>query len=820
MINKSVLYSIALSIGSSENFKKSIEIFVTSLVKNQIAPQANFWIQKASILPSLDGIAGHAELYASYPELEKKASSFNANRLFDKLSDKGFIAEPTSELFPIIDQQTKTKHFLLSLGNAGFIELIFDKSTKGVFGLGSLFDKNDYNELSPVLDKFMNQLRRDAAIYERTLQREKSRESRSALGNLLIRKNFQRRIVATLSHEFRNPLNIIMGYLDLLSETKLSKEQKEYLEIVTDTSQSLYYTVKKVFQFTNLTLDQSVFDTESFNLFQLFNRIEKIMAYMGTKKKISLRFDIDQKLNNWLLGDESKLSDILICLIDNAFKFTSLGEIVVRTKLLSDTPTHVAIQFEVTDTGIGIDSVHHEQIFRFFGQEDDSITRNYGGLGLGLSIANEYVRRMGGTLDLRSEKGKGTSVIFDISFEKDLHWYGSIRQSVTKINKDQTRSIKVLLVDDDAYQRDMGVKILKDWDLHIAENGWEAIKFLEQNTDTQVILMDIRMPILDGISATRIIRKELNSKALVIAVSGEVQDTTIEECMAAGMDCFVPKPYDKEHLIQLIVGKLKQPDLVLKVEQDPNINRKLVGLKALVVEDNDMIQLLIARHMKDAGCSYIITSDGKSALELFEKGNFDFVLLDLYLPDIDGFELVSLMHSTGKDACFIAYSGDDSADTRKAIENARMDGMILKNHRKSDELALNINHLIERKKSRIADSKEESGSTYNLDSVRNIIGDSEEDLIDILQSFVNYSNQMITSLESCRISNDQDGIKRIAHTLKSSAKQFLMNETANKLDKLENEIANLDSDFVNSLISDVISEFTIALEDMKGKYKI
>ncbi|MFZ4463938.1 MAG: response regulator [Bacteroidales bacterium] len=819
MINHSILYSLAMAIGSEKGMNENALNFCKSFVDNKLATSTIVWINKSLLLPSSDAPIGQLEVLSSFPDDQPVGAPFISNVLLDLLMDKGFIENPDSSEFAS-KSESRNNIFLIGLGNAGFIELQIMKSNKTLFSSASTFNKTDISDLSAILDKFTKQLRWDASNYDKALQRVRARESRSALGNLMMKKEFQKRIVATLSHEFRNPLNILLGYLDLLSDSPLTKEQNEYLEIIKDTSQSLYYTVKKVFQFTNLTLDQSVFDSESFNLFQLFNSLEKLMAHMATKKKINIRFDIDQKLNNWLLGDESKLNDILINLIDNAYKFTSYGEIVVRTKLLTDTPTHVAIQFEVTDTGIGIDTIHHQQIFRFFGQEDDSITRNYGGLGLGLSIANEYVKHMGGTLDLRSDKGKGTSVIFNISFEKDLKRHGSIRQSITGINEDQTRSIKVLLVDDDAYQRDMGVKILKNWNLHIAENGKEAIKFLEQNTDTQVVLMDIRMPVLDGISATRIIRKELNSKALVIAVSGEVQDTTIEECMAAGMDCFVPKPYDKEYLIQTIVGKLQQPDLVIKVEQAPISNTKLVGLKALVVEDNDMIQLLTAKHMKDAGCSYIIASDGQSALELFEKGSFDFVLLDLYLPDIDGFELAKLMQATGKDACFIAYSGDNSVDTRKACESAMMDGMILKNYKKTDELALNINNLIENKKSRIANAKGTTASIYSIDSVKIIIGDSEEDLIDILKLFVKYSKQMIENLESFRIINDQDGIKRVAHTLKSSAKQFFMNETANKLEKLEYEIANLDSDVVNSLISDVISEFSIAVEDMRDKYKI
>ncbi len=815
MINKSALYSIALSIGSSDDFKKSIEIFISSLVKNQLAPHVNFWIQKVAVLPSLEAITGHAELFVSFPEQEKIINSFNANRLFDKLADEGFIAEPSFELFPVIDQNAKTKHFLLSLGNAGFIELIFDKSSKGVFGFNSLFSKNDYLEFSPVLDKFANQLRRDAAVYDRTLQREKNKGSRSALGNLLIRKDFQRRIVATLSHEFRNPLNIVMGYLDLLSETKLSKEQKEYLEIITDTSQGLYYTVKKVFQFTNLTLDQNVFDTTSFNLIQLFDQLEKLMAHQVAKKRLSLNFSVDNQLKSWLLGDVSKLSDVLIYLLDNAIKFTAKGEVYVHVKVLADTNDTVALQFEVTDTGKGIEEKHFDQIFEFFGQEDDSITRHYGGLGLGLSIANEFITRMGGAFELFSKKEEGTKVVFRIPFRKDRHKKDLIWNTRLEIDEKLTAGIKVLLVDDDPYQRDMGSKILKRWNLSIAENGYDAIQFLRENTDTQIVLMDIRMPVLDGISATRIIREELKSKAIIVAVSGEVQETTIEECLNAGMDAFVPKPYDKDNLIQTIIEKLKRPELVARdKELIKPIN--LSGLKALIVEDNKMIQLLTVRHMKDAACKYDIAHDGESALEFFSSNTYDFVLLDLYLPDIEGFELALKMREINKNSCIIAYSADDSDETREACKKALINGLILKNYQKTDELVVSIHQMMEESGLKSDTSDPLSEQAYDLTILRKMIGDNPDDLKDIIQSFVSYSTQMMGTLESAIQNEDRVSLRKIAHSMKSSARQFQMITAADLLERIEYENEKLELDQLRVMVSQVVSIFKDVINHMRS----
>ncbi len=814
MINKAILYSISLSIGSSEDFKRSTELFIASLVSNQVAPNVNLWLQKAAIFTSTEEKADDVELFVSFSKIQYKYNKFNASKLLNHLSDEGFLAEPSLDLFPVVDPENKTKHFLLSLGNAGFIELIFDKRSKGVFGLGSVFSKNDYIELSPVLDKFVHQLRRDAVVNNHALQREKRKEGRSAFGKLLLEKDFQRKVVATLSHEFRNPLNIIMGYLDLLAETKLNKEQKEYLEIITDSSHGLYYTVKKVFQFTNLTLDQNIYDTTSFNLFQLFDQLKKLMEHNVAKKRLKINFSVDNHLNSWLLGDVSKLSDVIIYLLDNAIKFTSKGEVGVEVKVLADTNDTVTLQFEVTDTGKGIEEQHYDQVFDFFGQEDDSITRNYGGLGLGLSIAKEFVTSMGGSLELISAKDQGTKVVLRLPFRKDRHRKNLIWDKHLETNEKLTSNIKVLLVDDDPYQRDMGSKMLKGWNLHVAENGQEAILFLRKNADTQIILMDIRMPVMDGISATRIIRQELKNDAFIIALSGEVQETTIEECLNAGMDAFMPKPYNKENLIQTIIDKLKRPELVFH-ENEALKPADLSGLKALIVEDNKLMQLLAARHMKDAACSFVIAQDGKSALESFSNSSFDFVLLDLYLPDIDGFELARKMIEIEKNTCIIAYSGDDSYETREACKKAGIDGLILKNYQKTNELVSNILRIIDESQINKQMSHAEIKQNYDLTILRNIIGNNPEDMKDMLQSFITYSSQMIEGMDTAANEGDRSSLRKIAHSMKSSARQFQMSETADLLERIEYESETLEQNQILIMTAKVVNIFKQSMQHMK-----
>ena len=818
MIQKTQLYVLSLVIAETEDMVGNIQVFLKSMVEEGIADQARIWLNLPSLLPSSMANKGSLlELYDAWPVMSEKPKTHTTPGILDLLSDEGFLADPSETILPWVEPLPKAKRFLLSLGGAGLIEIISQRSTKSFLGFQPDFSKTDYQALVPVLDKFTIQLRRDARRLDKKMLREGNATNKSAIGNLLVKKDFQRRIVATLSHELRNPLNIILGYLNLLSETKLSKDQQEKLEIINDTSQGLYNTVKKVFQFTNLLLDQHVTDTASFNIVQVFDYLEKRTAHLANKKRLQLSFEIGDGLAVWLLGDVAKLNDILTYLIDNAIKFTSEGNIVVKVKLLTNTVDSLAAQFEVSDTGKGIDSNHQDQIFEFFGQEDDSITRHYGGLGLGLSIAREFVDQMGGSMQVKSQKQKGTLVLFSLPFRRDIHRSDPVKGFQLEVDQKLSAKIKILLVDDDAYQRDMGSKVLKGWNLHLAENGLDAINFLRNNPDTEVILMDIRMPVMDGISATRMIRNELNSKALIVAVSGEVQETTIEECLEAGMDCFVPKPYDKNLLLQTIVDKLKRPELV-HAEAESVDNTKLTGRLALIVEDNKMIQLLTARHMKDAGCIYDLASDGQSAVELFAAKKYDFVLLDLYLPDIDGLELSKIFRKHHENSCIIAYSGDDSDETREACQKAGIDGLILKNYLKTEELALQINQHLQLRQKQNESVSPNFNPDYDLLALMKIVGNNQDDLKDILNSFISYSSQVLESLRQAAESTDRQSIRKLSHAMKSSARQFQMIRIAEVLERLEYEIDKMDKAEVEKHINQVIEVFSRNMKHMKEKY--
>lgn len=783
--------------------------FAKAFVDNGLADSVRLWVSSRFFSES-DASNDSLKLLHSFPEENTESETVSTISMPDEIKKAGYLFHPDTSLFPFSKQHNHGFRSLFLLKDTGLIEIIHNAVQNENDIQFSGFTATDFELLKPLFDRFSLHFQWVAN------QAAENRKVKNNLAEKFSNEETQQSIIATLSHEFRNPLNIILGYLDFLSETKLSRDQADYVDVISETSQGLYYTVKKIFQFVTLTLDKVIYDQQSFNLPALFGRIEKMIGLYARKKNLALHFSIDPALQIQFIEDVSKLTDILIYLIENAIKFTSIGEVNVSARLISQTNTEANVRFEVTDTGKGIDREHIQQIFEFFGQEDDSITRQYGGLGLGLSIADQYIQKLGGKLELKSESEKGTSVVFKLKLNKDPQAKANLL-SVERIDQSIAKNIKVLLVDDDVYQRNIGQHILEDWNTFTADNGKEAVEFLKQNLDTQLVLMDIRMPVLDGISATRIIRKELKSNAVIIAVSGEVQEATIEECLAAGMNDFVSKPFNKGKLLQKIISRLHLTPQHKDVSSVFNPER-LDGMRCLVVEDDKMNQLLSARYLKDLGCVYDMAETGEAALEFYQSNTYNFVLLDLHLPDTDGMKLAKKLKAINNSCCLIAYTGHDSEYIRNACSAAGIDDLILKQYRKAPELASAIHHVLEKYHIRL-NKKSESlmSELYNLSLLDEIVSGNQEELLDIIKTFLDYTVDMLDVLRNLDPSNLKE-VKITAHSLVSSAKQFQMRDIIPVLQQMEHETADLSVQEIQDLINRTIVFLGLCKDQMQQQF--
>ncbi len=668
--------------------------------------------------------------------------------------------------------------------------------------------------------KFANHLNRRLA---RKIESERRKEGANPLEQLAVDPDLQQRVMATLSHELRNPLNLIIGYSNILNDTPLNSVQRESVSIIRDSGIGLFQTIKKVFQFLHVMMGKLVDEEMEFRIKDvatlLGNQILPLMAAKGLQWKVNIPKEADL----WLKGDMSKLNDILIYLLENAIKFSSKGviELTISYDGIDEDEKGYRFGFMIRDQGKGIGALNQLHVFRFFSQEDDSITRNYGGLGLGLSLAKVFVRRLGGNLVLKSAVGQGTIFLFQITFAPAID-AERLEVSNHLPELEITAEIPILIADDDAYQRSMAAHILQHWKLHFAENGHQAIEHLRNNPETRIVLMDIRMPEMDGIQATRIIRQKLGFTNPIIAVSGEALETTIEECLDAGMNAFVSKPFEREQLLRTMllhcapIRKVR-PDVIKLRPVD-----KLSGLKGLVVEDNKMIQMLTMRYLRDLECNAALAMDIETALEKIANNEYDFILLDLHLPDGTGYEVARTVRRNDSQTCIIAYSGEDSDETRSMCHAAGINGIILKSYHTAQELAIKINRFIQEHRPDHAYLQHETeskdpGKDYDLAQVKEIVGNSSADLVLLLEVFVEHSGNTLNQLIEANRNNDLKTLSRHAHSLKSSARQFGMERAADLLFVLELRTGNLDLDQRNSMCEELKTIFSRALPDMANE---
>lgn len=359
--------------------------------------------------------------------------------------------------------------------------------------------------------------------------------------------------LAKMSHEIRTPLNGIDGMAKLLEKTSLTNEQKEYILAIRTSSDNLLVIINDILDFSKIEAGKLSIEKIGFNLKEIITRVINTMSYKAEEKGISLSSDIDVNISDILIGDPTRTNQIIINLLNNAIKFTTKGCVKLNCKLVGKSPTTNTIKFEVIDTGIGIDPEKLSKIFESFSQEDDSTTRKFGGTGLGLTISKQLVEIFNGELKVKSKKGKGTTFYFTIDFPigSSKDW---IKDDVDVTDWGLLEHKKILLVEDNKINQFLAAIILKKWkmEVEIAENGLIAIEKLK-NQNYDVVLMDLQMPEMGGVEATKIIRNELKLEIPIIALTASALKGVDAECLDAGMNDYISKPFDQSVLYNKIL---------------------------------------------------------------------------------------------------------------------------------------------------------------------------------------------------------------------------------------------------------------------------
>jgi len=371
----------------------------------------------------------------------------------------------------------------------------------------------------------------------------------------------KQQFLSNMSHEIRTPMNAIIGFTKVVLKTELTAKQKEYLMAIKMSGDALIVLINDILDLAKVDAGKMTFEQVPFKMAISISAMLHLFETKIQEKNLELVKEYDPKIPDVLVGDPVRLHQIILNLVSNAVKFTTKGKITVSVHLLSQDEERVTIEFAVTDTGIGIPETKIGKIFENFQQASSGTSRLYGGTGLGLAIVKQLVEPQGGSINVKSKIGEGSTFSFTLSFLKTKEE----AESATKIVEldAEIRNIKVLVVEDIALNQLLMKTLLDDFGFErdIVSNGKIAIEKLQTKT-YDIILMDLQMPEMNGFEATEYIRNTLNSKIPIIALTADVTTVDLAKCKSVGMNDYIAKPVDERLLYSKILGLVKKPALI------------------------------------------------------------------------------------------------------------------------------------------------------------------------------------------------------------------------------------------------------------------
>ena len=643
--------------------------------------------------------------------------------------------------------------------------------------------------------------------------------------------------LANMSHEIRTPMNAIIGMTELVLDTPLTVTQRDYLTTVAESGEALLTLLNDILDFSKIEAGKLDLERTEFELRECVGDTMKSLALRAHRKGLEIAYHVAPEVPEFLAGDPNRLRQILVNLVGNAIKFTENGEVLLDVSLKDQQENRVELAFSVRDTGIGIPEDKLETIFEAFEQADTSMTRRFGGTGLGLAISARLVELMGGRIVVESQPKNGSTFSFTARF--DIVSYARRLRTATAAS---IRGTRVLVVDDNATNRRILEEMLRNWEMKPScvpgtRPALDAIRKAHREGDPfALILTDVNMPDADGFTLVEEIKNDpdLGSTVIMMLTSGD-RPGDVARCEELGAAAYLMKPVKQSELFDAIVSAL---GIITPEEDDNGEERKLIKippLKILLAEDSLANQKLAVGVLEKWGHQVSVANNGREAVAALSAQNFDVVLMDIQMPEMDGLQATRAIRDaetkTGGHTTIVAMTAHAMKGDRERCLEAGMDSYISKPVR-APLLHQTLKEIADKQgggpiaEAALSDEQADTKDKRRLNWSAGFesVGGDVELLREVMEALVTETCEMLQKLPELIEQGHSEECRRLAHTIKGGFRMLMPCRAHDLAERLELLAKSDDLAEAQAAFADLNAELDLSLAEIdafvKGEFAV